>query len=159
MPENHSAQLILNLANKNASKVNIIIEADNQRQLAERVEYFKEKLEEQNIAFQKTNYKEILDLYKQNPIAFLSPSLKEKLLHEKYAEITTETRQKLYDPFYSSMLLVPLNQEPFMILNDYFLNLAQKNDVEFIEKDGKFYALLTYFFPKDIALSPDLLTK
>ena len=31
--------------------------------------------------------------------------------------------------------------------------------VEFIEKDGKFYALLTYFFPKDIALSPDLLNQ
>ncbi len=159
LPDNEKSSVIFYLANKSSAKINFTVEASSKDQLLKTTFAIKDEIKNMDMPFVRPNFKEIFELYKNYPINFLSRSLRKELSKNNLDKFVIEKKISLYDPLYSSVTILPLAQDPFMLLTDYFANLSNENNYLFFDKDDKFYSVFSYYFDKNLSLSPANLNK
>lgn len=151
-------ELVINLSQKFSGRLNVIFESTDIQKIEEVKKAFKEQLCAD--AFKKDvtdthKFKELLNTYKYYNANLLSPKTRTKLRHGDFEEVKLESMERLYNPL--SINLVPIEEDPFLLFNDFLSSLPSAQGQVPIAQDGKFYELMTLNLKDEIALSPSLL--
>ena len=140
-------ETIVQLSGRYSSKINVLIEADNPETASEKALEFYNAVDKNSFEITDFNISQILERYKTYSKNLLSLQTALKLEKHKY-------NARLYDPM--GVMLMPLDEEPFMLFTDYVKSLGEGNPDEFIFND-KYYKILSLEVKNDTALSPELL--
>lgn len=147
-------ETIVQLSGRYSSKINVLIEADDQETASEKAVEFYNAVDKNSFEITDFNISKILEKYKTYSKNLLSLQTALKLEKHKYNEVTGEAFARLYDPM--GFMLMPLDEDPFMLFTDYVKSFGEGNPDEFIFND-KYYKIISLEVKNDAALSPELL--
>ena len=147
-------ETIVQLSSRYSSKINVLIEADNPETASEKALEFYNAVDKNSFEITDFNISQILEKYKTYSKNLLSLQTALKLEKHKYNEVTGEAFARLYDPM--GFMLMPLDEDPFMLFTDYVKSFGEGNPDEFIFND-KYYKIISLEVKNDTALSPELL--
>ncbi len=151
---NFSDELIVKLSGRYSSKINVLIEAVSPEKASQTADKFLNSVDKNSFDIQTFDFAKIFTTYKKYSNNLLAPATANLLEHKKYDEVTAEAYNRLLDPF--SVMLVPLNEDPFMLFEDYLKSLGG-NNTESIEYNGKYYQVLSLEVNNELSLSPDVI--
>lgn len=147
-------ETIVQLSGRYSSKINVLIEADNPETASEKALEFYNAVDKNSFEITDFNISQILEKYKTYSKNLLSLQTALKLEKHKYNEVTGEAFARLYDPM--GFMLMPLDEDPFMLFTDYVKSFGKGNPDEFIFND-KYYKIISLEVKNDTALSPELM--
>lgn len=136
LPENTS--LLIKVADKYSSNVNVIFEADDKFDAEILKGEFADEIGEN--AEKSAKFTEILNDYKLAKNYLLSPKMHNLLNEKRYAEAKKFSNDYLYNP--TSVILLDPENDPFMLFSDFTSDLAEKQTHYNTEYGGKGYAFL-----------------
>ena len=145
-------ETIVQLSGRYSSKINVLIEADDQETASEKAVEFYNAVDKNSFEITDFNISKILEKYKTYSKNLLSLQTALKLEKHKYNEVTGEAFARLYDPM--GFMLMPLDEDPFMLFTDYVKSFGEGNPDEFIFND-KYYKIISLEVKNDAALSPE----
>ena len=151
---NFSDELIVKLSGRYSSKINVLVEAVSPEKASQTADKFLNSVDKNSFDIQTFDFAKIFTTYKKYSNNLLAPATANLLEHKKYDEVTAEAYNRLLDPF--SVMLVPLNEDPFMLFEDYLKSLGG-NNTESIEYNGKYYQVLSLEVNNELSLSPDVI--
>lgn len=151
---NFSDELIVKLSGRYSSKINVLVEAVSPEKASQTADKFLNSVDKNSFDIQTFDFAKIFTTYKKYSNNLLAPATANLLEHKKYDEVTTEAYNRLLDPF--SVMLVPLNEDPFMLFEDYVKSLGSDR-TDSIEYDGKYYQVLSLEVNNELSLSPDVI--
>ena len=130
-PNNVLENYIVKLANISSKKINVIFYGDEIADVENLMEDFPDV---------KSVSQTVLEVYKNYPINFISEKRRNLLKNKKYDVIEQEALENLYNPL--GIIISPLEDDPYLFSTDYVKSLAQMEQNDIKNYDGKFYALL-----------------
>ncbi len=151
---NTADSTVVELSNRYSSKINVIIESSSAEIAEKKAQEFYNLIDKKTFGIEKFDSSKILETYKKYNKNLLSTYTRQKLIKKEYNEITSEAFTRLYNPV--SFMLLPLNEDPYMLLEDYIQSLGKDNP-DLINLNNKFYKIIMLEVNKSKALSPDLL--
>ena len=151
---NFSDELIVKLSGRYSSKINVLVEAVSPEKASQTADKFLNSVDKNSFDIQTFDFAKIFTTYKKYSNNLLAPATANLLEHKKYDEVAAEAYNRLLDPF--SVMLVPLNEDPFMLFEDYLKSLGG-NNTESIEYNGKYYQVLSLEVNNELSLSPDVI--
>ena len=149
-------ETVVMLSGRYSAGINVLVEASSQSLTFQTAEKFYNSVNKDFFKVKDFDFSEILSEYQKYNKNLLSLSSKKKLEQKKFDEIVHESYLRLIDPF--SIMLVPLNQDPFMLFDDYIKSLDNGN-LDSIEYNGKYYKVMSLEVNNQDALSPDIVNK
>lgn len=147
-------ETVVKLSGRYSSKINVIIEADSAEKAEQTAFEFYNKTDRTTFKTECFDTSKILENYAKYNTNLLSNETAKKLEQHKYSEVEAEAFVRLYDPM--GFMLLPLNEDPFMLFTDYVKSFGTGNPDEF-EINGKYYKILSLEVQTDTALSPEIL--
>ena len=152
----YSDELVVMLSSRYSSNINVLVESSSAETSSKTADEFLNKIDKQSFNVKNFDFSKVLSTYKKYNNNLLSPSTAQKLEEKKYNEVTADAYNKLLDPF--GVMLLPLNEDPFMLFVDYIKSLGNGDSYNMQYKD-KYYRILTLEVNNEIALSPDIVNK
>lgn len=152
--DNAADETVVKLSGRYSSKINVLVESESSEQAAQTAMEFLESVDKNAFEGEDLNAGKILETYKIYNKSLLSQPTALKLENHKYNEVMAEAFVRLYDPF--GFMLLPLNEDPFMLFTDYVKSFGEGNP-DSISYNDKFYKILSLEVKNDTALSPELL--
>ena len=149
-------ETVVLLSGRYSAGINVLVEAPSQSLTFQTAEKFYNSVNKDFFKVKDFDFSEVLSEYQKYNKNLLSLSSKKKLEQKKFDEIVHESYLRLIDPF--SIMLVPLNQDPFMLFDDYIKSLDNGN-LDSIEYNGKYYKVMSLEVNNQDALSPDIVNK
>ena len=149
-------ETVVLLSGRYSAGINVLVEAPSQSLTFQTAEKFYNSVNKDFFKVKDFDFPEVLSEYQKYNKNLLSLSSKKKLEQKKFDEIVHESYLRLIDPF--SIMLVPLNQDPFMLFDDYIKSLDNGN-LDSIEYNGKYYKVMSLEVNNQDALSPDIVNK
>lgn len=149
-------ETVVMLSGRYSAGINVLVEAPSQSLTLQTAEKFYNSVNKDFFKVKDFDFSEVLSEYQKYNKNLLSLSSKKKLEQKKFDEIVHESYLRLIDPF--SIMLVPLNQDPFMLFDDYIKSLDNGN-LDSIEYNGKYYKVMSLEVNNQDALSPDIVNK
>ena len=149
-------ETVVMLSGRYSAGINVLVEAPSQSLTLQTAEKFYNSVNKDFFKVKDFDFSEILSEYQKYNKNLLSLSSKKKLEQKKFDEIVYEAYSRLIDPF--SIMLVPLNQDPFMLFEDYIKSLDNGN-LDLIEYNGKYYKVMRLEVNNQDVLSPDIVNK
>lgn len=149
-------ETVVMLSGRYSAGINVLVEAPSQSLTFQTAEKFYNSVNKDFFKVKDFDFSEVLSEYQKYNKNLLSLSSKKKLEQKKFDEIVHESYLRLIDPF--SIMLVPLNQDPFMLFDDYIKSLDNGN-LDSIEYNGKYYKVMSLEVNNQDALSPDIVNK
>lgn len=149
-------ETVVMLSGRYSAGINVLVEAPSQSLTLQTAEKFYNSVNKDFFKVKDFDFSEILSEYQKYNKNLLSLSSKKKLEQKKFDEILQEAYSRLIDPF--SIMLVPLNQDPFMLFEDYIKSLDNGN-LDLIEYNGKYYKVMRLEVNNQDVLSPDIVNK
>lgn len=147
-------ETVVKLSGRYSSKINVLVESDNSEDALRTATVFEGKLDKNTFEIEDFNGNQILENYKTYSRYLLSQRTALQLEKHKYNDVMAEAFVRLYDPF--GFMLLPLNEDPFMLFSDYVKSLGE-GDLDFVTYNDKYYKILSLQVKNDTALSPELL--
>lgn len=147
-------ETVVKLSGRYSSKINVLVESDNSEDALRTAAVFEGKLDKNTFEIEDFNGNQILENYKTYSRYLLSQRTALQLEKHKYNDVMAEAFVRLYDPF--GFMLLPLNEDPFMLFSDYVKSLGD-GDLDFVTYNDKYYKILSLQVKNDTALSPELL--
>lgn len=147
-------ETVVKLSGRYSSKINVLVESDNSEDALRTAAVFEGKLDKNTFEIEDFNGNQILENYKTYSRYLLSQRTALQLEKHKYNDVMAEAFVRLYDPF--GFMLLPLNEDPFMLFSDYVKSLGE-GDLDFVTYNDKYYKILSLQVKNDTALSPELL--
>ena len=147
-------ETVVKLSGRYSSKINVLIESDNSEDALRTAAVFEGKLDKNTFEIEDFNGNQILENYKTYSRYLLSQRTALQLEKHKYNDVMAEAFVRLYDPF--GFMLLPLNEDPFMLFSDYVKSLGD-GDLDFVTYNDKYYKIFSLQVKNDTALSPELL--
>lgn len=151
---NFSDELIVKLSGRYSSKINVLVEASSPEKASQTAEEFLASVDKNSFDIQAFDFAKILSTYKKYNNNLLANSTAKLLEDKKYDEVTAEAYNRLLDPF--GVMLVPLNEDPFMLFEDYVKSLGSDR-TDSIEYNEKYYKILSLEVNNELSLSPDVI--
>lgn len=153
-------ELLVKLSRKHSGNFNVIFESKNKTSLESAQKKFEEGISNDKFKTDMTkipDFRETLNTYKFYSSNLLSINTAREIEQSAYEEVKLEALERLYNPM--GLNLLPIEEDPFLLFNDYLQTLGNAKYIEIIEKDAKFYTVLSYSLKEQISLSPSLLNK
>ena len=147
-------ETVVKLSGRYSSKINVLVESDNSEDALRTATVFEGKLDKNTFEIEDFNGNQILENYKTYSRYLLSQRTALQLEKHKYNDVMAEAFVRLYDPF--GFMLLPLNEDPFMLFSDYVKSLGD-GDLDFVTYNDKYYKIFSLQVKNDTALSPELL--
>ena len=152
--DNSADETLVKLSGRYSAKINVLVEAaapeDAENTAAEfynNVDKSTFDIEDYDVIKTLENFK----IYQKNLLSTHTTLLLEK---GDYGNVTGEAFVRLYDPL--GFMLLPLNEDPFLLFSDYVKSFGEGKGSEFSYND-KFYKIISLEVKNDTALSPDIL--
>lgn len=149
-------EIIVKLSGRYSSTINVIAQSEDSAKASEIIDEFSNSLDKNSFEIQNFDSSKMIEDYQKHYKTLLSNKTSMKLERHNYDEVVNEAFGRLYDPF--GFMLLPLNQDPFMLFTDYIQSLGD-GDLNYINYNDKYYKILTLKVKNDTALSPDILNK
>ena len=147
---------IISVANKSASVIKVVFEADNEKTVENLKEGFINNVDNNYFEINKPDTSNLIQAYLKEPTNFLSYKKRELLKEKKYDEVFSQSMEALYNP--AGLQLSTMDKDPYLLFDD-FLKENRRITNEITEYDGKYYDFLTLKIKDDSGLSPDLVNK
>lgn len=147
--------LLVDLSNKQAGKINVVFESEDEETLSVITKSFAEKLDKDIFYTNDVNVDEILNTYKKYHNNLLSNKTAKLLENKEYETVKNQAVERLYNPV--GITLLSLEDDPFLLFTDYIQSFGSGGESSVLEADGKYYESFEFFIKKDAALSPTLL--
>lgn len=149
-------ELVVKLSGRYSSKINVVIEANSADGVNKTYDDFVREIDKKSFEIKDLDFSKVLKVYEKYNENFLAPNTAKAIEKKDYESVVNNAYERLYAPL--GMMLVPLNEDPFLLFTDYIKSLGSAES-DIIEPDGKSYKILSLEANKDIALSPNLLNK
>ena len=147
---------IIPIANKSASVIKVVFEADSVQNLDKLRDNFIDSVDKNYFEINKPDVSNLLNQYLSHPANFLSDSARELLKNEKYDEVYARSLQALYNP--TGIQLSAIDKDPYLFVDDFILaNSKFYRTVS--SSDDKYYDFLSVKIKSKEGLSPDLSNK
>ena len=147
---------IIPIANKSASVIKVVFEADSVQNLDKLRDNFIDSVDKNYFEINKPDVSNLLNQYLSHPANFLSDSTRELLKNEKYDEVYARSLQALYNP--TGIQLSAIDKDPYLFVDDFILaNSKFYRTVS--SSDDKYYDFLSVKIKSKEGLSPDLSNK
>ena len=147
---------IIPIANKSASVIKVVFEADSVQNLDKLRDDFIASVDKNYFEINKPDVSNLLNQYLSHPANFLSDSARELLKNEKYDEVYARSLQALYNP--TGIQLSAIDKDPYLFVDDFILaNSKFYRTVS--SSDDKYYDFLSVKIKSKEGLSPDLSNK
>lgn len=153
---NSADETLVKLSGRYSSIVNVLVESDSPEKSSEIAAEFLSNVDENDFSFEEFDSDAILEIYKKYNKNLLASKTAQNLRNENYDETAAEALDRLYDPF--AMMILPLNEDPYLLLEDFIKSLGNAGMDTVIFND-KCYNVLSFEVKRDVALSPKLLNK
>lgn len=147
-------EIIVKLSERYSSKINVLVESDSPENSENIAAEFYNSIDKNSFDVEKFDFVNILETYKIYNKKLLSLNTVTKLENHKYNDVMADAFGRLYDPF--GFVLMPLNEDPFLLFTDYIKSLGSEN-LESVTYNDKYYNILSLEVKNDKALSPELL--
>ena len=151
-----SDELVVKLSGRYSSKINVLVESENPENTTETATNFLKSVDKNSFDIKDFDFNKILETYKSYNQNLLSAHTAKLLETKEYDQAEEEAYSRLYDPF--GIMLLPLNEDPFLLFPDYVKSLGNSN-LDTIEYNDKYYKILQLGIKDEIALSPELANK
>ena len=154
LPKNavHSEEII-QIANKTSSLIKVVFETQNEEDAQKLKDDFIQNIDNNYFEFENNNPSNLINLYLNNPLNFLSDKDKKLLYDKKYDEIYENAVNFLYNPL--QIQLAPFYLDPYFLLDDYFLSFNKKfDDINYF--NDKCYSYTTLKIKNKEGLSVDI---
>ena len=151
---NSADDIIVKLSGRYSSKINVLVEAETPETASETASEFYNAIDKTIFETENFDTAKLLEKYSRYSKNLLSKETARKLEQNSFSTVEGEAFARLYDPV--GFMLLPLNEDPFMLFTDYIKSLGSENPDEF-EMNGKYYKFLSLKIKNDTALSPELL--
>ncbi len=113
-----SESTLVKLSEKYSSQINVIFEnADD-----ETINNFTNSIDSTNISVKTHDTHSFLQNSMKYHKNLLSTKTAQKIQNKRYDEVTAEAMERIFDPL--NIMLVPLNEDPFMLYMDYIKSLG-----------------------------------
>lgn len=152
--DNSADETVVKLSGRYSSRINVLVEAESSENASRTALEFLNSVDKDTFYIEDFNAGKILETYKLYYKSLLSQHTAFLLENRKYNEVIAESFVRLYDPF--GFMLMPLNQDPFMLFTDYVKSFGEGEPDSVIYND-KYYKILSLEVKNDTALSPELL--
>ena len=152
--DNSADDIIVKLSGRYSSKINVLVEAETPETASETASEFYNAIDKTIFETENFDTAKLLEKYSRYSKNLLSKETARKLEQNSFSTVEGEAFARLYDPV--GFMLLPLNEDPFMLFTDYIKSLGSENPDEF-EMNGKYYKFLSLKIKNDTALSPELL--
>ena len=147
---------IIPIANKSASVIKVVFEADSVQNLDKLRDDFIASVDKNYFEINKPDVSNLLNQYLSHPANFLSDSARGLLKNEKYDEVYARGLQALYNP--TGIQLSAIDKDPYLFVDDFILaNSKFYRTVS--SSDDKYYDFLSIKIKSKEGLSPDLSNK
>lgn len=152
--DNSADETVVKLSGRYSSRINVLVEAESSENASRTALEFLNSVDKDTFYIEDFNAGKILETYKLYYKSLLSQHTALLLENKEYNEVMAESFVRLYDPF--GFMLMPLNQDPFMLFTDYVKSFGEGEPDSVIYND-KYYKILSLEVKNDTALSPELL--
>ena len=146
-------ELVVKLSGRYSSKINVLIESENPDNVSETEEKFYNLIDKNSFKIQDFNFSKILETYKKYNQNLLSAPTYKLLSNKNFDKVEEQAYARLYDPF--GIMLIPINEDPFLLFTDYMKSLGNDN-LDLIKYNDKYYKILSLDVKNEISLSPEL---
>ena len=143
------SQQLLKLSNQSSLMVNVIFEGKDYDELSSVKNSFEENFNFENIKFVENDYSQIVDIYRDNPVNFISSKTYNLLLNKKYDVVANNSLNLLYNPM--GFYIQTPDKDPYLLVTDFVLDVQNSKLVtrETVEYEGKLYLLQQLELGKD----------
>ena len=157
LQENQKSELIINLSNQFSSKINVLIEADEEKTCDEISKDFLSKIDNEFFKVKKVDYASAFKMYEKYNQNFLSQNTRTLLLNKDYEVVKQQAFERLINPIGFSIL--PLEKDPFLLFTDYLMSLSSNSQISStINYNEKYYVYLHLDLGGD-SLSPTVVNE
>ncbi|MBR6098603.1 MMPL family transporter [bacterium] len=157
LPQNIIASTdIVPLANKSASVIKVVFEADDEDSLETLKEKFTEQIDKNYFEINNPDISPLLEQYLKNPTNFISDETRKLLKNKKYDEIYSKSIETLYNP--TGIQLSPLDKDPYLLLDDFIMQ-NRKMSPDLSEEENKYYSTMSLKIKSEEGLSPEISNK
>ena len=146
--------IIVKLSGRYSSKINVLVEAQTPETASETASEFYNLIDKTIFEAENFDTAKLLEKYSRYSKNLLSKGTARKLEQNNFSAVEGEAFAMLYDP--AGFMLLPLNEDPFMLFTSYIKSLGSENPDEF-ELNGKYYKFISLKVKNDTSLSPELL--
>lgn len=147
-------ETLVKLSGRYSSKINVLVESDTAENASNTAENFYSNVDKTTFDIEDYDIVKILETFKSYQKNLLSQQTAMELEKGRYGEVMGEAFVRLYDPL--GFMLLPLNEDPFLLFTDYVKSFGGGDGSEFSYND-KFYKIISLEVKNDTALSPDIL--
>lgn len=141
LQENQKSELIINLSNQFSSKINVLIETDEEKTCDKISKDFLSKIDNVFFKVKKVDYSSTFKMYAEYNQNFLSPQTRTLLLNKDYEVVKQQAFERLINPIGFSIL--PLEKDPFLLFTDYLMSLSSNSQIgSSISYNDKYYVYL-----------------
>lgn len=120
---------IVPIADKSASIIKVVLEAENETSLEELKNNFISSIDTQYFEINNPDVSGLLKKYLSSPTNFISNPTRKLLKSQKYDELFTQRVAELYNP--AGIQLSPIDQDPYLLFDDFItqnLKILKNND-------------------------------
>ena len=158
--DNKENDILVELSKKYSSNFNVTFEADDRYIIKKVSDEFLSSLDKKvfvNDSFNINALGAFLDIYKKHHNYLLSNETRFDIKNNDFKNISNKALYRLYQPL--GLNFVSIEEDPFLLFDDYLMSLQNYNLSGEKEYEGKFYKYYQLKVNDEIALSPVLLNK
>lgn len=145
---------ILEVADKSASVIRVIFEAETENALITMKTNFKNDINTNFYSSYNSEINDLINYFTSNPTNFLSYNTRKQIKEKKYNKLHEKALMELYNPL--NIPLTELHNDPYFLLTDYIKSQDFNfNDLSYI--DGKYYTSMILNINDHTGLSPDII--
>lgn len=152
--DNSADETLVKLSGRYSAKINVLVEAAAPEDAENTAAEFYNNVDKSTFDIEDYDVVKTLENFKTYQKNLLSTHTALLLEKGDYGNVTGEAFVRLYDPL--GFMLLPLNEDPFLLFSDYVKSFGEGKGSEFSYND-KFYKIISLEVKNDTALSPDIL--
>lgn len=151
---------IITLANKSASDIKVVFEADSEKDLYELKDNFLKDINEGKgtnkdfFEVKQFDFSYFIKKYSENPQNFLSSKTRKLLINKDYEKVYENALEYLYNP--TGMQISEIDKNPFFLTEDFVLSITEDVPDEISYINGKYYSSILLNLRNNIGLVPDV---
>ena len=148
-------EILVDLSKRQAGRINVIFESSSSEAIEFVYKTFFEKLDKNAFYTNDVNVGSVLNTYKQYHGNILSYKTADLIKNKQYEAVEQQAVERLYNPM--GLGLLPIEDDPFLLFDDFVKSLGSSKESGLTELDGKYYETAEFNLKKELALSPTLL--
>lgn len=144
------------VADKSASLIKVVFEANDEKDLDTLKTNFTEKVDKDYFEINKPDITGLLKYYLAQPTNFLSYDTRELLKNNKYDDVYSKSMASLFNP--TGIQLSTMDKDPYLLFDDFIM--SNKKNYESVNNiDDKYYDFMSLKIKSEDGLSPNISNK